>query len=495
MQKTLFDVEEKTINDIFSPQSYTGVYGFHKYWGKKPIESITYFIQKYTEKGDIVLDPFLGSGFICEESLKWDRKFIGIDINPFSIEHTTFLLNLPSYKEYSDAINDIKINIQDKINNSYCMVDNSVASHYLWENEKLKKVWLKGENGRSRIEVEPSDFDIENINKYEDYQIKYIRNIKFFTNSRINTKPSLSFYDLFTKRALRNMELIITEINKYPENLKRALFITLTSSSGQMSNMVFAITNRGKTKNKINDKIEVGSWVIGYWRPSLHFEINVWNCFEGKAKKLIKALKERKNSNYMIYNKINSLLENGNGCYLDNNNCIDSIKNIPDNSIQLICTDPPHSDRIPYLELSEMWNAILNKEVCFENEIIVSNAKERKKDKTSYFQEMSLLIKECNRILKNDGIFILYFNARDKESWKFLNLLNEYSTLEFTGAFPMEYSAKSVVQDNRAGGLKQDYVLVMKHKHSNNINKEYFYNIPGWVEELPVKEMEAVYGK
>ena len=141
-----------------------------------------------------------------------------------------------------------------------------------------------------------------------------------------------------------------------------------------------------------------------------------------------------------------------------------------------------------------MWNAILNKDVCFENEIIVSNAKERKKNKELYFQDMSLFITECNRVLKNDGIFILYFNARDKESWKFLNLLNEYTNLEFTGAFPMEYSAKSVVQDNRAGGLKQDYILVLKHKYSKNINRDYFYNIPGWIEELPVKEMEGVYG-
>jgi hypothetical protein len=57
-----------------------------------------------------------------------------------------------------------------------------------------------------------------------------------------------------------------------------------------MSSMVFAITNRGKTKNQISKKIEVGSWVIGYWRPELHFEINVWNCFESKATKLYKAL-------------------------------------------------------------------------------------------------------------------------------------------------------------------------------------------------------------
>ena len=108
---------------------------------------------------------------------------------------------------------------------------------------------------------------------------------------------------------------------------------------------------------------------------------------------------------------------------------------------------------------------------------------------------MSLFIKEYNRVLKDNGIFILFFNARDKESWKFLSLLNEYTTLEFAGVFPMEYSAKSVIQENRAGGLKQDFILVMKHKHSKSFSKDYFYNIPGWTKELPVKEVELAYRK
>ena len=59
--------------------------------------------------------------------------------------------------------------------------------------------------------------------------------------------------------------------------------VTLTASVGQMSNMVFAITSRGKTTGATAGRTEVGSWVIGYWRPTVHFEINVWNCFESKG--------------------------------------------------------------------------------------------------------------------------------------------------------------------------------------------------------------------
>jgi hypothetical protein len=493
MQQTLFDMDQKTIEDISSPNTYKGIYSFHKYWGKKPIESIVYFIEQFTEKSDIVFDPFMGSGFICSESLKKDRRFIGTDLNPFSLEHTKFLLNLPKHNDYIKAFEAIKKNIFNKINESYTIENGNIASHFLWNNEGLVKIWLKPNKGRSRIELDPKDFDFQLINRYEKYATKYIRNPRFFTNSRINADSAMTINDLFTNRALRNIDLIIEEIIKFPEDIQRALFLTLTSSSGQMSKMVFAITNRGKTKNKVSEKIEVGSWVIGFWKPNLHFEINAWNCFESRAKKLIKVLKDEVNTKYIIHTEMESLFHNKRGCYIDNMNCLDLIKNIPSNSIKLICTDPPHSDRIPYLELSEMWNSILDKHVIFEDEIVVSNAKERGKNKKDYIRDMSLLLNELNRVLCNDGVLLLYFNARDKESWRFLNIINTSTDLEFLGMFPMEYSANSVIQDTREGSMKQDYIIIMQHKNLTLYDIFNFESIPGWKTEMPVCEMEVSY--
>ncbi len=481
MQQTLFDISTKNIIDIINPNTYKGLYSFHKYWGKKPPESIVYFIEKYTKNSDIVLDPFLGSGFISYESLKRDRRFIGIDINPFSIEHTKFLLDLPSSKDYWQAIKEIKHNVKENIDYSYRLESGKTASHYLWNDSELLQTWTKSSNMRNRIELNPTNHDVKLVNDFKDYHTKNIRKALFFTNSRINSDKAMTMADLFSGRALRNIDLIIENIKYYPDPLRRALYLTLTSASGQMSSMVFAITNRGKTKNEVSEKIEVGSWVIGFWKPKIHFEINVWNCFENKANKLYKSLMKVRKEEYTIHSNLEKLILAEKGVCIINDNCLDIIKDIPDESIQLVCTDPPHSDRIPYLELSEMWNAILNKDVCFENEIIVSNAKERNKKKINYTEDMEAFIHEVTRILKRDGIFLLYFNARDKDSWKFLDSLNSMGTLEFYGAFPMEYSANSVVQDNRKGGLKYDYILIMKHKHSYILSNHEFEKIHGWL--------------
>jgi adenine-specific DNA methylase len=154
----------------------------------------------------------------------------------------------------------------------------------------------------------------------------------------------------------------------------------------------------------------------------------------------------------------------------------------------LVLTDPPHSDRIPYLELSEVWNAILGKEADYSGEIVVSNAKERMKTKEQYSDQIQTLLKEIDRILVPDGTLALLFNARDAQSWNGLIRENPAISLQYYGCFPMNYSANSVVQDNREGSMKSDYVLIYKKPRIGgdnvSIDKE-IHTIPGWSEEFP----------
>jgi DNA modification methylase len=479
--------------DMLAPESYTGLSGFHKYWGKKPIESLSYLIENLTEEGDIVMDPFLGSGLISREALLRNRRFIGIDINPFSIEHSTFLLNLPSNKEYYKALLEIELRVAKEINQTYKTSEDRIASHFLWEENKIASIWIKPETGRNRIEISPTQEDSIQFEKYNGYSPRNFRNLTFFTNSRINVKPTMSVNDIFTGRAMHNIDLIIDAISNYPPHIKRALLLTLTSSSGQMSNMVFAIKNRGGNgkRNRVENKIEVGSWVIGYWLPETHFEINVWNCYKSRANKLLKALPDHDSKTYLVSNDHSNIILDNSDAWLVNSDCRKALKSIPEEFVTLVCTDPPHSDRVPYLELSEMWNSILGYDVEFSDEIVVSNAKERLKSKSVYNSEMTEFFLETARVLKNDGYIALYFNARDEESWQYLKCIeNTSGTLKFIGCFPMVYSATSVVQDNRKGAMKSDYVIVYRksNRSTGNILPDFLTKIANWSSTFPEKE-------
>lgn len=47
-----------------------------------PVELPYRLIQLYTYTGDVVLDPFMGSGSTAIAALKSDRKYIGYEIDP-----------------------------------------------------------------------------------------------------------------------------------------------------------------------------------------------------------------------------------------------------------------------------------------------------------------------------------------------------------------------------------------------------------------------------
>lgn len=51
-----------------------------------PIELPTWFIKLFTVEGDVVMDPFVGSGTTTQVAKEMGRHFVGIDINP---EYTT----------------------------------------------------------------------------------------------------------------------------------------------------------------------------------------------------------------------------------------------------------------------------------------------------------------------------------------------------------------------------------------------------------------------
>ena len=60
----------------------TAIYNMHTYWSKKPHDAIRQYIRHYTKPGDLVLDPFCGSGGTALAALMEGRNAIAIDLSP-----------------------------------------------------------------------------------------------------------------------------------------------------------------------------------------------------------------------------------------------------------------------------------------------------------------------------------------------------------------------------------------------------------------------------
>lgn len=131
-QGLLFNVEQLVTSkkSLSKPQGYRGFAAFHKYWGKKPIECLSYLIEKLTYEREVILDPFLGSGLIARHAFQRNRRFIGIDINPVAIELSRLIVSPPSKEDFSKALIQMEISVKPEIDESYRLVNGDIATHF-----------------------------------------------------------------------------------------------------------------------------------------------------------------------------------------------------------------------------------------------------------------------------------------------------------------------------------------------------------------------------
>jgi len=101
---------------------------------------------------------------------------------------------------------------------------------------------------------------------------------------------------------------------------------------------------------------------------------------------------------------------------------------------------------------------------------------------------MKIVFKMAGRALSSNGRLAIMFNSRSAEEWADLMSATEAGGLEFCGCFPMAYSAGSVVQDNRSGALKHDYVLLFVPSRSPNQGEAVsarLRTLPHWSNQIP----------
>lgn len=451
---------------MVNSDTYKGIYAMHKYWGKKPFNEISKFINKYSNQNETVMDCFCGSGVTLIEAIKAGRKAIGIDLNPIAIKLAKVSMTAVDIKDIENTFNSIKEKLQAKINSLYELSYNgedTLVTHTIWKNNKPIEVWYTSGDRKKKIRV-GFDKDIEMCNS-PSLTPKWYPESFMYENSRINVGKEQKVSDLFTPRALVGLSYLCDEIKHIEnENLRSVFELTLSGTLSQASNLVFVIRRR-KQNNGETAKAEVGSWVIGYWVPEEHFEINVWNCFENRYKRILKGEKE-------IFELFSDKSPDFMNQYLTLINGSATNMPIENDKVDYVFIDPPHANRILYMEQSLMWNSWLelDSNLDWDDEIIVSEAKNRKeKDKNNYTMLLGKAFSEISRVLKPGKYFSFAFNCLDDQTW--VDTLNQFIKhgFEIKDIVPLEYSATSVIQDNRKNALKTDFVLTFQNNKNYSL--------------------------
>lgn len=93
----------------------TAIYNMHTYWSKKPHGAIQQHIRHYTKPGDLVLDPFCGSGGTALAALMEGRKAIAIDRSPAATFITKNYCTPVNVDELQKAFEELEARVKPEL--------------------------------------------------------------------------------------------------------------------------------------------------------------------------------------------------------------------------------------------------------------------------------------------------------------------------------------------------------------------------------------------
>lgn len=353
-------------------------FGVHGYFTKQAWNVVAEYIKNFSKPGDLILDPFGGSGVTAIESLMNNRKAISIDINPMAV----FLVQ--------SLIAPVK---ESKLSEAFLRVKEEYKKKEPTTKEEIKKA----------------------LKKYQ-----YPKGFILPKGSDVGTVEQL-----FSDKQLAQLALLKSIIKKEKdENLKNSLLLMF---SGLLTKVNLTYHSSSVRSDGGGDAA-----AFRYYRYRIApkpIEIDVLSFFELRYKKVSSAKKEME---YFINENTISDANIVKGTATD-------LKWIPKETVDYIYTDPPYGKKIPYLDLSVMWTAWLDLAVSeqdYEQEAIEGGKKQKSKDE--YNQLIAQSIKEMYRVLKYDRWLSFVFAHKDPEFWHLIVETAEDCGFEYIGAVPQK---------------------------------------------------------
>lgn len=449
----------KSITESMKMRTPSSIYLMHKYWGKKPADELNLLIREYSKEGDLLLDPFAWYGwFWVEWTLLW-RNVIVNDLNPSANFIAKNILERDIdleivYKYYQ--------NIRDKyqkMQHEWYFIWNYEIYIILRDNNDIpQKLRMKDTSTNKMVDkilskAEKKEF----LEKENNYNIKYrFPNNYLISNSRLSAKKEMKISDLFPKRSLISHSFLWNCIIELPDsNEKELLKFAFTSNVANCSKLVPPILSRWDMSQ--------WAWMTWFYIWETYLENNVYHYFENRVLKIIKwkidYLELTKKSKVWTY-KIMS----------------DDAKKMPLNneSIDFIFTDFPYWDTVPYFEQSQIRNSWLWFNVDYENEIVISNSNERKKNCKSFFDDIFLSIQEIYRLLKNDSYFVFTFHSMNGVEWEAISNSLVKVWFEFVDCKLMVQKTFTPRQLNRKKTVKWDVLAIYKKSKKHDPNTQNF---------------------
>jgi DNA modification methylase len=435
----------------------TLIYNVHSYPTKVPYQAILPFIEHYTKPGDLVLDPFCGSGMIGVAAVMASRNAVLIDVAP-SAAHIAYnyvtpcdahslsaaghqLLSAvarelsclyatlcdrckgPATIEYSvwSDIFECK-NCSKEICYWDVAVDRSKGSvRKIFECPYCEGRWRKQDlRWKSSIPVSSKYSCTTGCRGMVERQIS---GEEFSLSHWVENEPVVDWYpttpfgpdremwrgshqvmgirsvdSFYTRRNLRVLAALWREIQRVSEDhLRSALTFAFTATVNRAS-------RRYQWNAKRPTNVQTGTLYIS----SLNYEWNVMSLFRRKLAGVVQF--------YKAYPSFpgKALVVNGSATRLEG---------IPNGSIDYIFADPPFGSNIYYADCALLWESWLDNHTDEREEVVVNSKRKQRTGGKSLADYQTLITEaftQMYQVLKPGRWASVVFHSSHPDVWRAL---------------------------------------------------------------------------
>jgi hypothetical protein len=326
-------------------------YGVHPYFTRRPSNVVRKYIQHYSKEGDLVLDPFGGSGVTAIEAWLENRTGIHNDINPFAnfIAEGIFSLAEGSHRDYQDALALLEGRCKERL----------------------------VELGGISDEVIPSRFS----------------DVVLPANLCLpRTADVRHFHELFSTKQLYALATLLQGIREsVPLALQKGFLLAWSATAAKLNLTFLSAQGRAASRG--------GSSIFSIYRYKVAkepVELPAWKTF---AERFVNVLAAKKEIGKVI--EANRRTRGWKGRFVLHALDYEALAETYDSQIDYIFTDPPYGAHIAYLDLSILWNGWLDMVPdadVRQQELIVGG--EFGLSEASYVEGLGKSVKSCVRMLK-----------------------------------------------------------------------------------------------
>lgn len=442
------------------------VYRVHAYHTKVPPSVASRYIERHSQPGDLVLDPFCGSGMTGIAAALGGRRGYLNDLSPAAVHIASNYTEPCSADRFRAAVERVLAAVGERIGAEYATVEEGRAAtveYLVWSDVRGCPacateilLWDHREAGLRRLrcprcehEAAKSDFSVVGERAVEaNLSTEQGRVVRAATASDLGSPPPRSklpwfpdvafgsgrpmwrrgheelgirsVADFYSPRNLAAMALLWSAAGAEPdERLRSALHFSLT-----------AIANRASRRYQWNAKRPTNVLGGTLYVSSLRYEWNVLSLWRRKAAAVERFFRD----NPMPAGAVE--VAEGSATALP----------LPDASIDYCFTDPPFGAHIVYSDSSLLWEAWLDDLTDREQEAIVVANGDHPKDVETYGGLVGEAFQEIHRVLKPGGRATVIFQATDPAVWRAIQTAASAAGLRLVEASSLDKGQPSFKQ-------------------------------------------------